>query len=214
MANPHEIDNIQGVSSDPEALEVLRFYRARANQISDPAERAAFLENIEYLENNTPPKHVSSVAKPPANISSLKIVLCMVLCGLVGWVGLQGGIDILLAQTLTYAKKGFPLKTVLPFDGAFEFYYQVAFFLTLGAAGALASIGALLAMSAKLLPSLSFFRRSGPFVFFGAAISGGMGNSSRQPVLGNLMPEAQSSPSAAASHVQRWATALLSIAER
>ena len=132
MAESQEIEGLKKVPSDEDAEVVLRTYSSGANRISGPIERAEFLKTIEYLKNNTLPKQVALVAKPPVNISSWKIVLGVVLCGFLGWFCLQSGIDILFSKTLTYTKNGFTPKTVSPSSGAFEFCYQVAFFLTLG----------------------------------------------------------------------------------
>lgn len=55
-------------------------------------------------------------------------------------------LELLQAVVLTYEKVGALPRTVSPESGAFEFYYQVAFLLTLGTYPFLLSIGGILAI--------------------------------------------------------------------
>lgn len=70
------------------------------------------------------------------------------------------GLEILQDGVLTYEKTGALPRTVSPQSGAFEFYYQVAFFLTLGAYPFFLSIGGLLAIVAIGLAKLGINKTS------------------------------------------------------
>lgn len=70
------------------------------------------------------------------------------------------GLEILQAGVLTYEKTGGMPRTVSPQSGAFEFYYQVAFLLTLGTYPFLLSIGGMLTIVAIGLIKLGINKTS------------------------------------------------------
>jgi hypothetical protein len=87
--------------------------------------------------------------------------LGVALFGAGGWFGLFEATHILSAEAITYTKKGFPARTVSPANGAFEYYYQVAFFMCLGVFGSLLAVAGVLASSMYFIGTVESVKRLG-----------------------------------------------------
>jgi hypothetical protein len=72
-------------------------------------------------------------------------LLIMLVAALAASAFVVMGVDVLREGSITYTKTGFAPRTVSPSDGRFEYYYQVAFLLSLGTLFALFSLVAGLA---------------------------------------------------------------------